>query len=302
MHYGMGCTVTAIYDSKQNRYYLGSNSDNPWDARTKVCVRDGDLYRFIGTELVCKDESLPWSNMITRGVNDQGIAYTFAYVDCSNELKDSSRVKFKGFGEHILGNFASLEEVHQYLQGENSLPHGNFLFVDSKGNALICELHPEEQIYEWNPKNPLVKTNHYLTLDYVEKDFVSTTNSQFRYQNGMEAINNTHFGASIIVGLKEFLSNHRNDKRNKYWGSSTCNHGSIVGTVSSEIIDAKNKILWYCFGPPCGATDKLAGWGEYIPFSLDNLPDEVELTTTEGSMANLEDMGDPDTSKHMRGE
>lgn len=93
-----------------------------------------------------------------------------------------------------------------------------------------------------------------------------------------------NFETSIISNLKKFLGNHRNDKQNKSWGSSTCNHGSTAGTVSSEIIDTKNKTLWYCFGPPCGRKDKQDSWGKYIPFSLADLPNEGDLTTLDGKI------------------
>lgn len=282
----MGCTITVVYNQNLERYFLGSNSDNPWDAKTKVCVKKGDSHKFIGTELVCDDEHLPWSNMITRGVNEKGIAYTFAYVDCSDIAKQSEKIRFKGFGEYLLGNFSSLESIQQYIKEANELPHGNFLFADSEGNSLVCELHPEQQQFEWNPKTPFIKTNHYLELKYFEEDYVTETNSLLRYQGGREEIDETNFETSIISGLTRFLSNHRNEKLNKSWGSSTCNHGSSAGTVSSEIIDTKNRTLWYCYGPPCGRNDKLNSWGEYIKFSLSDFPEEGDLTTTSGQILN----------------
>ncbi|MGF6947869.1 hypothetical protein QF028_000362 [Neobacillus sp. B4I6] len=42
-----GCTIIAI--RKNGRYLLASNSDNPWHTRTRVRIKQGKNFKFIGT-------------------------------------------------------------------------------------------------------------------------------------------------------------------------------------------------------------------------------------------------------------
>ncbi|GGG05752.1 carcinine hydrolase/isopenicillin-N N-acyltransferase family protein [Paenibacillus abyssi] len=278
-----GCTIAAIRSAE--RYLLASNSDNPWDTRTKVRLAKGKHWKYIGTELVCPDDSLPWSNMVTRGINEKGIAFTFAYVDCNPELYQGG-IGFKDFGDHILGSFQTLEEIEQYVQQNPVQVHGNFLFADDRGNLLVSEIHPARKHFEWNPGHTVIRTNHFLNLPFANDQEIAETCSVVRYQSGMyklsqnESNDQDHFGC-----LKTLLSNHYLREQGSHWGGSTCNHGEKVGTVSSEILDPANRELQYCYGPPCGEGAEMQGWGRYVPFKLNEWTGEetTALTTLDGN-------------------
>lgn len=274
-----GCTIAAIRDGK--RYLLASNSDNPWDTRTKLRLKHGRDWKFIGTELVCPDESLPWSNMVTRGINEKGIAFTFSYVDCSPELYQGG-VSFKDFGNHLLGSFQSLKEIEQYLQDEPVEVHGNFLFADDRGNLLVSEIHPAKKYFEWNPDRAVIRTNHFMNLPIANEKEMKETCSILRYQSGLYGLQQSEHKDHFEF-LQALLGNHHLREQGSHWGGSTCNHGETVGTVSSEILDPLNKEIFYCFGPPCGEGKEMQGWGRYVPFRLIDWSGE-ELTTLDGEI------------------
>ena len=274
-----GCTIAAIRSG--NRYLLASNSDNPWDTRTKVRFKQGKDWRFVGTELVCPDESLPWSNMVTRGINERGIAFTFSYVDCSPELYQGG-VTFKDFGDLVLGSFQSLQEIERYLQDEPVQIHGNFLFADAQGNLLVSEIHPRKKYVAWNPSSVVIRTNHFIHLPFANEQEMTETCSVLRYQSG-EYVLNQNQQTDPFAFLKTLLRNHHLREHGAHWGASTCNHGEHVGTVSSEILDPLNKEIWYCYGPPCGERKEMQGWGRHVPFRLSEWNGQ-DLTTLHGQI------------------
>ena len=76
-----GCTVFALKQTS-GHYLLGSNSDDPWDSRTRLVCEKLGRYRFIATQLMCSgDQSLPWANMYTRGLNEKGLGFNYAHVE-----------------------------------------------------------------------------------------------------------------------------------------------------------------------------------------------------------------------------
>lgn len=274
-----GCTITAI--KTQGRYLLASNSDNPWDTRTRARIKQGKKYHFIGTELLCPDGNLPWSNMITRGVNEKGISFTFAYVDGDPELYQGG-IDFKDFGDHILGRFQTLHEIEDYLRNEPVQVHGNFLFADGLGNLLVSEIHPTEKYFKWNPEEAVFRTNHFLHLPFKNDKEIIETCSILRYQSGVHASKQSD-RQDAFPFLQTFLRNHHLVELGADWGGSTCNHGQAVGTVSSEILDPLTKEMFYCYGPPCGKSEKMEGWGRYVSFPL-NSRGVGELTTLNGKI------------------
>ncbi|WP_424768439.1 carcinine hydrolase/isopenicillin-N N-acyltransferase family protein [Paenibacillus sp. sgz302251] len=281
-----GCTIAAYRSGE--RYLLASNSDNPWDTRTKVCVVNGDRFRYMGTQLICPDDSLPWSNMITRGINEKGIAFTFAYVDCQPELYQGG-VGFKDFGDHVLGSFQTLQEIEQYLQEHPVQVHGNFLFADDHGNLLVSEIHPSRKHFEWNPKQPIIRTNHFLNLPFANEQEILETCSVIRYQSGSYRLEQQE--QDQLDEVKTLLRNHHLREQGAHWGGSTCNHGEKVGSISSEIIDPLTRELQYCYGPPCGESSKMGSWGKYVPFKLNDWAGEetTALTTLDGKIVHKGD-------------
>ncbi|PLT33196.1 carcinine hydrolase/isopenicillin-N N-acyltransferase family protein [Bacillus sp. V5-8f] len=274
-----GCSIAAI--KSEGRYILASNSDNPWDTRTRLRVSQGKNYKFIGTELICPDDNLPWANMVTRGINEKGISFTFAYVDSDPKFYQGG-IGFKEFGSYVLGCFQSLKEIESYIQNEPLQVHGNFLFADGLGNLLAAEIHPSENHLEWNPDDIMFRTNHYVRLPFTNEKEMIETCSILRYQSGLSAINHDEQRNSFDF-LHSFLRNHELKEHGTDWGSSTCNHGEKFGTVSSEILDPFCREMFYCYGPPCGSGEKMQSWGRHVSFRLEDLH-EGEITTLDGKM------------------
>ncbi|MGF6947868.1 hypothetical protein QF028_000361 [Neobacillus sp. B4I6] len=217
--------------------------------------------------------------MVTRGINEKGISFTFAYVDCDSDLYEGG-IGFKDFGDHILGSFQTLSEIEDYLRNKPVQVHGNFLFADDLGNLLVSEIYPTEKYFKWNPEQVVVRTNHFLNLPYANDKEIIETCSILRYQSGLNAINLGDQKDAFLF-LHAILCNHHLEEHGSDWGSSTCNHGETVGTVSSEILDPLNKEMFYCYGPPCGNGKTMQGWGQYVSFKLNNWS-EGEITTLDG--------------------
>jgi hypothetical protein len=85
------CTNVVAAGSSTDRagkVYIGSVSDDPYDIRTRVIVeRPGKGYAFIGTDLVpltaavsAAEYAQSTSGAPTRGLNERGLAFTWAYA------------------------------------------------------------------------------------------------------------------------------------------------------------------------------------------------------------------------------
>ena len=100
------------------------------------------------------------------------------------------------------------------------------------------------------------------------------------------------------------------------WGYSVCNHGTRHkdtyphedlpwGTVSAEIMQPSQGLLWYAYGWPCGEQPEYGdqiyqdrSWGRFVPFGFDASEGEEDeitvLATVEGEItsAGLRSQGD----------
>ena len=285
--YYPGCTIAAKYDPIAKSYILGSNSDNPPNARTKVTVRHGERFRFVGTQLICGDEQLDWEHMITRGVNEKGLAYTFAYVDISETVKTEkhSKIHFKYFGDAILGNCSNLQDVNSYLNSSNPTPHGNFLFADSHGNVDLYELTPGQEAQPVAEPQDIVRTNHYIIDGSHETDYPQKSQSHSRYEAAKATLlRENHAGSKSQAALTAMLTCHFSPSGRP--GGATCNHGPDFGTVSSELIDPSAKRLSYHYGPACGQQTLPDTWPNYQHFDLSKIETNFtgDLTTVDGQL------------------
>ncbi|WP_404406399.1 carcinine hydrolase/isopenicillin-N N-acyltransferase family protein [Jeotgalibacillus malaysiensis] len=274
------CTILGVY--AETHYWLGSNSDNPWDTRTKICVNDEYKYKFIGTKLKCPNDDLPWANMMTRGVNEAGIAFTFAFVqrDLSIPLKDG--IGFKEFGKTILGQFSSLSEIEYFLKNQDVNISGNFIFADDKGSLLFGEILPYESKLTWKSSETVLRTNHFLELQTPNSQELHPSSTQ-RYQSMVTAMKKHTQSDNTSIYLRHLLQNHESAELDQEFGSSNCSHGQNSGTISSEIIDPENRTIWYCYGSPCHDTEKVQSWDTYIPFKLSDYS-SGDITDFEGEI------------------
>lgn len=274
------CTVMGKRDN--NYYWLGSNSDNPWDTRTKICVNNKGKFKYIGTKLKCPNDDLPWSNMMTRGVNEAGIAFTFAYVERDLQIPLKEGIGFKEFGATILGQFSSLNDIEKFLKNEQININGNFIFADDQGILLCCEFLPYEARFIWSQDLTIFRTNHFLEMPTPNNQEIHPSSTN-RFQSMLTALRKLKPVNDMKTSIHFLLQNHELDEENQQWGNSNCSHGVSGGTISSEIIDPKSRTIWYCYGAPCGSQNNLQSWGEYKPFTLSDY-DSGDITSYDGKI------------------
>lgn len=267
----------------RNSWLIGSNSDDPWKTRTRLITAKNGSYRYIGTELVCSGaQSVPWANMITRGLNEKGFAFTYAHVEPTDGNWTSMKgIDFHDFSTFLLSECASVREVENHIKKEKRSFHGNFLVNDSTQDIALLEvttkrfniIRPED--WEW--PLPIISSNYYVSKKmrfFTDLGYAVETNSPSRWHNAMlTAINSNQEGMAL---MQEILSSHEGRiQMDGAWGRCPCNHGTEVGTVSSEIIDTARGLFYYCLGWPCECHDALPSqdyqhlsWGKFKPYKL----------------------------------
>lgn len=275
----IGCTIIGIKTTSGT--FLGSNSDNPWNTRTRLIVakRDGE-YKFIGTELICQDNSVPWANMITRGLNEKGLAFTFAYVQpLDGNYETALGMSFKEFSWELMGKCSDIYEVEEFIKNTDRAFHGNFLFADRLGNLELIEISTKKLVFV-KDLNVVVRCNHFLSKEMqllTDIDYAHSTNSYTRYQSAMHIIESSEKNGKETI--KKVLTSHvfRQEEEDS-WGHSSCNHGRLFGTVSSEIINPIEKVFSYNFGWPCGEKKTYPeqlfqekSWGFFRDYFVENL-------------------------------
>lgn len=274
------CTIIGLRDKTTKNPIIGSNSDNPWNARTRLIVNENH-YKFIGTELICEDASLPWANMVTRGLNEKGLAYTFAYVQPNDQdyTQVSDGINFRDFSLQLLGKCANVKEAVEMIGDLKRAFHGNFILSDNSGDLKLAEVGIQKLAF-LDTTTCFIRCNHYCSTEMnqlTDMAYAKETNSHSRYEaavNTFESLNSSNKDSIIKV-----LTSHNSRlKEESLWGHSPCNHGLGFGTVSSEIIDPLNGIFYFNFGWPCGEqqcnSEQLyqdKSWGKYEEYVLDDL-------------------------------
>ena len=251
-----GCTVIG-FRGEDNNLWLGSNSDNPWDTRTRLVVRrDENSYGIIGTELLSPDCNVPWANMLTRGLNEKGLAFVFSYVQpVGQDYSNTPGVSFREMARSVLGKCASVDEAEAMLGSMRRAFHGNFIFADRQGGLSLFEISVEKMEVSRIEKS-VIRCNHYTSENMrslCDPDYMKSVNSMDRFDAAndafLELTADERSPKEVVEGV---LKSHKAKRpAEDEWGHSPCNHGSGCGTVSSEIIDLKNEIFYYCFGWPC---------------------------------------------------
>ena len=284
-----GCTVLALKQSS-GHYLLGSNSDDPWDSRTRLVCEKLGKYRFIATQLMCSgDQSLPWANMYTRGLNEKGLGFNYAHVEPNDgNWASESGMTFREFSIKLLSECSDTYEAEKLIRSHPRAYHGNFVMNDRENNAVLFEITTKKlRVVRADGLNDLyLRCNHYISKcmqKWDAPDDEAKENSRSRVDSAYQAY--------LRSTCKDFdqahaiLGNHVNRHEDEpHWGFSNCNHGAEGGTVSSEIIDTANGIFYYCLGWPCGEAPKHAGqlyqnlsWGHYKAYPLSEMPESAVL-------------------------
>jgi len=298
----MECTIIGVTGNKayNNDIYIGSTSDDPWNTRTKlVVVEPENGFKYIGTMIVTPGPPVPWSNMITRGMNIKGFAYTWSYVHPVAEptYLEAEGVTFAEFGDLLLRSCANVHEAIELILSIPRAFHGNFLLADAEGNLALVEVSTQSVYVAVLTKDGyVVRTNHWISPIMAPKDGVPDefTNSStwVRYTRALELLEKVYIGRIHVEDLMQIFSD---TKTYEEWGYGICAgiNSKKGGTVSSEIMEPKRLIFWYAYGWPCGVKPlwpeqlhQNMSWGVYLPFYLPELP-PGEYVTTDGQLTPL---------------
>lgn len=294
------CTIGAATGSatRDGNPIVFSNSDDPFTTRTKlVVVLPEDGYKFIATEIVSPPPPVPFNQMHTRGVNEAGLAYTWAYVMPSTEPNDGVAIGIPPyqFGRLVLSQAATVAEAFALVEKFPRAYHGNFLFADAIGEIALVEISTQSFNIETRTSDGYItRSNHWISakMSPICADFF-TESSTARLRRSDELMQ-AQIGSVDVQSLAAITSDHEGREK----GLSICSHGApdwstpwAGGTVSSEVIEPRSRRLWYCYGWPCGSEPEAPeaqvyqdrSWGAYLPFELDSL-EPGELVTIDGRL------------------
>jgi len=280
-----GCTVFALKQTS-GHYLLGSNSDDPWDSRTRLVCEKLGKYRFIATQLICSgDQSVPWANMYTRGLNERGLGFNYAHVEPNDgNWESEAGLSFRDFSIQLLSECGDTYEAEKLIRSQPRAFHGNFVMNDRANNAVLFEITTKNlRVVRADGLNGLyIRCNHYLCKSMQKWDSTEGSmreNSLIRLDSAYQAYSRSDCKDFELA--RAILSNHVNRHEDEPdWGFSNCNHGQSGGTVSSEIIDTAHGVFYYCLGWPCGEAPKYSGqlyqelsWGCYKAYSFLDIPE-----------------------------
>ncbi|MEX2375352.1 MAG: hypothetical protein WD942_07165 [Dehalococcoidia bacterium] len=291
---------------------LGSVSDDPYDIRTFVrVIRPDEGYVHLGTELISTTEHTleergylckPYET--TRAVNEAGLAFTCAGVFERSDLVPASEPsEFMEATSGMLRVCADVDEAIAHLRGiAFTTLAWNVLLADATGAIAQVEIGRAgfSVVGKHMPSDPgvLITVNCYVNLAEFNDDASLITNlannNACRFERGQHLAHNTK-GAISARTIADMLADHANADRDPLsnpvldaWGYSICNHGTRGtdtypyenlpwGTVSAEILEPRDRRLWYAYGWPCGSPaehgDQLLqpnSWGRFLPFVLDD--------------------------------
>lgn len=292
MEQGPGCSLLAVRGSSKGAL-LASNSDDPWDVRTRLVVGRGPTgLKYVGTELLCPESTVPWANMITRSLNEAGFGYTWAYVQPEDgDYRNRPGMTFEQWGQVLAGEVRSVDEALERLQSTERAFHGNFLMADRSGRVVRAEV--STRAVSVTEVSAVGVTNHYVTAELAPSQAEPRPSSTCRLDVAM-AWAAEAAGRPSVALLQEALRDHQGMQEPEGpAGHSVCNHGAKGGTVSSEVIDLEAGVFWYTFGMPCGNAQQGSShhfpatpWGHYLPFRLAELEPGV-YTTLDGLLTPL---------------
>ena len=173
--------------------------------------------------------------------------------------------------------------------------HGNFLMADAEGEVALIEVSTQSMHVETRTRDGwLARSNHWVSeeMSYKGRSSGEQSSSQVRLKRATELMGNGE-GRIDVAYLSDLYRDHETLAET---GWSICAHGHTKssdgersGTVSSEIVEPASRTLSYCYGWPCGGPVSYPGeqdyqeysWGQYLPFSLDEL-EPGEYVTAEG--------------------
>ena len=298
--WAVACTIGAATGSATltGGPIIFGNSDDPFSTRTRlVVVEPPDGYRFIATQIVSPPPSVSFNQMHTRGLNDAGFAYTWAYVMPETEPDDREAIgiPLNQLGRLLLSRARTVDDAIEIVESYPRAYHGNFIFTDLSGEIALVEISTRSMHVETrSPDGVISRSNHWVS-DIMRPIGCSSPgpSSIHRYQRVRELLEDRR-GSIDVQSLQAVMADHGGREE---MGFSICAHGCAEhwgGTVSSEIIEPRAGRFWYCYGWPCGEQPESPAeqqyqdrsWGAYLPFDLGDL-EAGEYVTVDGRLTPL---------------
>lgn len=322
---GGGCANIGLalgHASGERQWLLGSVSDDPYDFRTCVVVdRDGPL-AYVATELrsAGNGDMAERGYVVTggeraRGVNEAGVALTWAFVDEQPGAARQSGVTSGAFNRYVLSSCASVADVLAFIENSERDFSGAWLFADATG--ALAQVEIARARYCVVQHRSADAGAFAVNVNCYQSEAMRPYEQASGSLDDLQAPNRARRDAAVscVAGLENAtiddlavaLANHEGRELPGAEGSwvfpsqgfSICNHGHFprddsgtpaFGTVSAEIADPVTRSLWYCYGWPCGERAAFAdqpfqdrSWGRFLPFELDRLP-AGDMTTLTGEL------------------
>jgi hypothetical protein len=296
------CTIGAATGSttRSGDPIMFSNSDDPFTTRTRlVVVEPSEGYRFIATQIISPPPAVSFNDMHTRGLNEAGFAYTWAYVMPESEPSDREAIGIPlyQFGRLLLSQARTVADAINLVQDYPRAYHGNFLFADAQGEIALVEISTRSMHVETCTLDGLIaRSNHWISEEMAplgRDSVIWGESSHHRIERAQELLDEQR-GDIDAQSLWQITADHAGKDEIGY---SICAHGKEEhwgGTVSSEIIEPRRGRFWYCYGWPCGSQPESPehqvyqdrSWGTYLTFDLDDLT-PGEYVTTDGRLTSL---------------
>jgi hypothetical protein len=262
--------------------FLASTSDNPYSTRNFVRVETPkEGFRYIGTVVESLQGHVPWNGLITRGLNSQGFAFTYSYVEPAF-VGVAPEVDPVSFSKRLIASCSSTEDGIRFLaRGAPVGATGNYLLLDRTGRLAIVEVstHGSAALVT----DEAVRTNTWLAPNMPEyaHSVYSGESSKIRLKRAQHLLRRVS-GAREAPAILNDHEHHKDPEEN--YGASICNHGLENGTVSSEIVMPTEGCFLYAYGRPCeSGSQGFASWGRYWEFRLALTPDGP-ITNIDGSL------------------
>jgi len=320
--------ATGITVGERSGVYIGSVSDDPYDIRTRVIVRrPTGSYGYVGTDLMtlrASSSAASYSASVcgapTRGLNEKGLAFTWALVyEKTENTAPTGALKSHELWDAVMRKCATVDEALELLADMPRDIGGAALVADRTGLLARVEIGRRKtevtDRLSWQDGGALINVNCWTAMQASDGDpacslAVPTAPNASRYERAQTRLR--EIGARIdFDAMRKILSDHGHKERFagentmlRGHGFSICNHGSLHkpsfdsndpawGSVSAEIIAPVDGIFWYAYGWPCGEDpeygDQLLqehSWGTFLGFPVAILP-EGAYTTLTGELTSL---------------
>jgi hypothetical protein len=274
--------------SAPRHWLLASNSDNPYTTVNHVLAEEGGPHAYLAVRVLVPHAgaAVPWAGMLTRGVNDAGLGFTYAFV----LERDMADYPAQEWTARMLATASTVDEALTHMSEGSTLP-GNYLIADRSGGMAVVEVGGGRIEVRAPDGASESRSNVWQRLPAsAGPTWDADTVSTHRYDRGAVLLGGLR--AATPEALYDVLRDHEEDGGTVgRHGRSLCNHGTSNGTISSEIIDPSGH-LWFGFGTPCGAhhgheQDCRTPWGRLVRFSLLPGSGSGDLTTPAGEITPL---------------